>query len=379
MSTNKLFPTVAAALVTAFTLTAAAHAASPIKAATLGKPAIKGINVISFAPGGVLLIGDGPGAQLIAVETGDTTATPWSIARVDKIDEKLAAKLGTTAAGIEILHLSVNPASHTAYIAVRKQDDRKHIILTVNGAGKIGEFSLENVKHAVLPLPKSDKGAVNKITDVAWSGDRVLVGALATEEFASKVFSFAAPLDPTAGPNSFSTETYHVAHKKWETRAPMTTLMPMEENGKKYVVGAFACTPVVRYPLDDLKPAGQVKGESVIELGSGNQPLNMFTYQKDGKAYILMNTHRFHHARKPFGPSPYWTVRIDSSLVNEKQNINEKALLRLDAKGEPTAAGIKMIEAYHGVMHLDKLDATKALALQQDAQKSLALAALDLP
>ena len=379
MSKPNLFQSVAAALAVAFSLAHSAHSASPIKAATVGTPAVEGINVISFAPAGVLLIGDGRGAQLIAVETGDTTLTPWTVARVDKIDEKLAAKLGTTAAGIEILHLAVNPASHTAYIAVRKQDDKKHVILTVNGAGKIGEFSLENVRHTVLPLPKGEKSTVSRVTDVAWSGDRVLVGALASEEFASKVFSFAAPLDPATPARSFSTETYHVAHGKWETRAPMTSLMPMEENGKKYVVGAFACTPVVRYPIDDLKPSAQVKGESVIELGSGNQPLNMFTYQKDGKSYILMNTHRFHHAKKPFGPSPYWTVRIDSSLVSEKTNLNEKAVRRLDAKGEPTAAGIKMIEAYHGVMHLDKLDESKALTLQQDAQKGLSLAARDLP
>lgn len=379
MNKRNLFSSLALALTVTVGFSHAVSAASPIKSASSGTPAIKGINVISFAPGGVLLIGDGPGAQLVAIETGDTAVTPWTVARVDKIDEKLAAKLGTTAAGIEILHLAVNPASHTAYIAVRKQDDRKHIILTVNGAGKIGEFSLQNVRHTVLPLPKDEKSSISRITDVAWSGDRVLVGALASAEFASKVFSFAAPLDPQSVTRGFSTETYHVAHGKWETRAPMTTLMPMEEDGKKYVVGAFACTPVVRYPIDDLKPTAQVKGESVIELGSGNQPLNMFTYQKDGKSYILMNTHRFHHARKPFGPSPYWTVRIDAGLVSEKTAINEKAVRRLDAKGEPSVAGIKMVEAYHGVMHLDRLDANKALALQQDAQKGLALAALDLP
>jgi hypothetical protein len=369
----------AVAAVAAILLPSATLRAEPaLKSSITGTPAIKAINVIAFAPGGVLLIGDGAGAQLVAVETGDTSAKPWTVARVDKIDEKLAAKLGTTATGIEILHLAVNPASHTAYIAVRKQDDKKRIIMTVDGAGKIGEFSLHDVKHAVLPLANA-KGAVSRITDVAWAGDRVLVGAMAVEEFASKVFSFAAPLDPKAAASSFSAETYHVSHKKWETRAPMTTLMPIEENGKKYVVGAFACTPVVRYPLDDLKPAAQVKGESVIELGSGNQPLNMFTYEKGGKSYILMNTHRFHHARKPFGPSPYWTVRIESGLVNEKEKINEKALFRLDSKGEPGAPGIKMIEEYHGVMHLDKLDSDRALTVQQDAQKGLALAALPLP
>ena len=34
-----------------------------------GNPQLKSINVISFAPEGVLLIGDGRGSQIIAVET----------------------------------------------------------------------------------------------------------------------------------------------------------------------------------------------------------------------------------------------------------------------------------------------------------------------
>ena len=46
---------------------------------------------------------------------------------------------------------------------------------------------------------------------------------------------------------------------------------------------ALACTPVVRYPVDDVKAGAKVKGESVIELGSGNQPRTMIAYEKGGK------------------------------------------------------------------------------------------------
>ena len=41
---------------------------------------------------------------------------------------------------------------------------------------------------------------------------------------------------------AYSAETYHVAHGKWETKAPITSFVPLEENGKHYVVGSFACT-----------------------------------------------------------------------------------------------------------------------------------------
>src|SRR5262249_24349948 len=147
--------------------------ASVFKSTTTGTPKITAIDVIGFGPEGVLLIGDGRGSQLVAVETGDTTTKPWTAGPIEKVDEKLAGRLGAPAKGIEIQHLAVNPASGKAYVLIRKQDDKKTLILTVDGDGKIAEFPLENVKYAAVPLPKGEKAPVNKVTDVAWAGDRV--------------------------------------------------------------------------------------------------------------------------------------------------------------------------------------------------------------
>src|SRR6266446_6996293 len=85
-------------------LTVPAYGESAVlKKTAMGNPQIKSIEVIGFAPGGVLLIGDSKGAQVGAVATGDTTPKPWSKVDVAKIDEQLAARIGTTAKGIEIL------------------------------------------------------------------------------------------------------------------------------------------------------------------------------------------------------------------------------------------------------------------------------------
>jgi hypothetical protein len=177
----------------------------------------------------------------------------------------------------------------------------------------------------------------------------------------------------------FSTETYHVAHGKWETRAPMSSLMALEENGKTYVVGAFACTPIVKYPVDDLQPGSKVKGSSVVELGNGNRPLNMFMYEKNGKGYVLINTDRMHHARKPFGPSKYWTARIERELISENEKINEKALRRVDNSYKELTDRIKLIEEYHGVVHMDRLDKERALVVKEDGKGGLTLTPLALP
>jgi hypothetical protein len=155
--------------------------------------------------------------------------------------------------------------------------------------------------------------------------------------------------------------------------------MPYEEGGKTYLVGAFSCTPIVKYALDDLQPGAEVKGVSVAELGSGNQPLNMIPYEKDGKEYILVNTKRFHHDRKPFGPSPYWTARVDRSLLAETEKVNEKAERRIDKEFKPISDKLKLIEEYHGVVHMDKLDKDRALVWKEDFKGGFTLAAIPLP
>ena len=61
----------------------------------------------------------------------------------------------------------------------------------------------------------------------------------------AKCFSIMTPLSRDASCAAFTTETYHVAHGKWETNAPIRTAMSYEENGNRYLIGAFLCTPIV--------------------------------------------------------------------------------------------------------------------------------------
>ena len=142
---------------------------------TKGNPALKAIHVISFAPQGVLLIGDGQGSQVVAVRTGDLASAKPLAKAIPGIDAKLAGVIGAKANGIEILDLAVNPVSGKAYFAIRKQDDKSHLILTVDGQGKISEFSLEKVDYARVSLA-GGKSTINRVTDVAWA-DTQLVAA----------------------------------------------------------------------------------------------------------------------------------------------------------------------------------------------------------
>src|SRR5262249_50325473 len=160
----------------------------------------------------------------------------------------------------------VDPQSNLAYVAVRKLDGKKDLILTVDAGFKIRELPMENIEYVRVPLTEGDKVNVVAITDIAWGGKSILVAAQAKETFGSKVLVVPAPLSTNSKGTLFSTETYHVQHGQWETNAPIRTLMPYQEKGKNYLVGAFTCTPIVKFAIDDLQPDTRVKGVSVIEL-----------------------------------------------------------------------------------------------------------------
>jgi hypothetical protein len=365
---------------TCFVLAAALVVAAPVAAQQAGTPAVKSIEAIAFGPEGLLLIGDSKGAQVVTVQTGDTKAREWSVKEVADIKGQLAGRLGAMASGIEIQKMAVNPASNTAYVAVRNVSPKTDVILTIAPDGKINEFSLQNVKYTAYPLATGDKSSVTKITDLTYADGRILVAAQANDTFAAKIFAIDTRSKDAAAV-CVSTETYHVAHGRWETNAPIRTVIPYQEGGKMYLVGAFTCTPIVKYSLSDVATGSRVKGQSVVELGNGNEPRDMIAYEKDGRPYILLTTLRKFN-KNPVGPSPYWTARVDLNLLKETEKINESALRRIAPKGNPAESQTEratVAQTFHGVMYMDRLGANQALVIRGDGKNGTNLAILPLP
>jgi hypothetical protein len=342
-----------------------------------GNPKLKSIEAIRFGPNGLLLIGGG--SDVVTVETGDTKESTWAKKDIANIDQVLAGKLGLTSKDIEIRRIAVNPASRKLYVAVRSLKGNQYAILTIDGDGKVDEFSLENVKYNKYPL-EVGKQAVTKITDVVWAGGRIVAATQAGDTFGSRVFTIVpGAKDPFA---SFSTETYHVGHGKWETKAPIMALMPYEDGKKTNVVGSFTCTPIVKYSIDDTSPEVKVKGISVVELGTGNTPRSMFTYEKGGKKYILINVARNNPAKaKPLPdiPSVYWVAKVEFDLLKETANVNEKALWRYKGNS-PSAAFEKapVAKAFFGTYYMDRLNNESAVVIRED-KKAMNLNVIALP
>src|SRR5262245_47372817 len=170
--------------------------------AAIGNPRIKSIDSIAFGPAGKLLIADSTGSQIVAIETGDTTPATRDFTTIKNLKGEIGARLGTDAKGIEIIRIAVNPASSTAYTAVRVKNGNQALIVTIKADGNIREFSLDSVNFTAYPL-EAQKA---KITDLAMVGDRIIVAMTAGESFSSHIYSLMTG-QPSKAPLLVSTET----------------------------------------------------------------------------------------------------------------------------------------------------------------------------
>ena len=334
------------------------------------------IGRMSFATDGVLLVADRGNGSVVAIDTGDTgSATPLK-KRIDNIDTLIAGALGTKATGVQIVDMVVNRINGRIYLSVIRKQDGISALLTIDGTGKVAAVNLAKARHVRITLPGDGKAKVSNVTGVKLAGSRVLAAGQSGREFASKIYSIPLPLEHGNSAAVYSTETFHVAHGRWDTRAPIQSFIPVKEKGKTYIVGSFNCTPIAKFPVDGLENGAKIKGTSVVELGSGNRPVDMFIYKKGGKDWLVTNTDRFHHKRRPIGPSQYWGCRVDMKYLGAKET-NEKAARRT-VKKKKGPEGMEVIDVLFGVKHIDQFANDKVVVLR-DTKGKLSLEPAVLP
>src|SRR3954447_1810331 len=97
-------------LAAAFTMAAVqTHAINWTQGFKQGNPEIKSITQITFGPEGILFAADSKSAAVIAIETGDNKAAAAGSIKIENINQKVAALLGTSADQIQISDMAVNP------------------------------------------------------------------------------------------------------------------------------------------------------------------------------------------------------------------------------------------------------------------------------
>ncbi len=352
----------------ALTMVAIGRAHDLTKGMQKGTPDLKSAGPVTFAPHGILLVGDTAGAAIWAIATGDKPAgSPSESLNIEKIDEKIAALLGTTAQQILINDLAVNPGTKSTFLTVSrgKGPDARPVIIRVDSSGKLGEFSLKEVMFSKAPLPNAavdqeGKGRQDVTTDLQFADGRVIVAGLSNEEFGSQLRVIPFPF--TAETGGSSVEIWHTAHGKFETKSPVRTFAVFDVGGQPNVLAAYTCTPLVKFPLSDLKPGSKVKGTTLAELGNRNKPLDMIVYKKEGKDYLLV-------ANNSRG-----VMKVDVETIDKTNGLTEHV-----TGGGKAGLPYETVQDLKGVIQLDKLDKDHALLLVQSESGSKDLKAIQLP
>jgi hypothetical protein len=215
-----------------------------------------------------LLIGDSAGGQIVAVETGD--AAKGGPGQVEIADQSVARGLGAEA---------------------------KPVVLKADRAGKLTEVKVDALKHssaalsdAPAPDAKNARGQplrTDAITDIGFVHGQVLVAGLSNEEFSSSMRTFAHPFK-SDGAKGASIEIYHGSHGKFETASPVRTFITYDIAGKPNLLAAYLRTPLVKIPVEQFQPGAKIRATTIAELGNMNRPLDMISYNKGGKDFILM-------------------------------------------------------------------------------------------
>jgi hypothetical protein len=362
------------ALVALGVLASALQAANWTEGMKEGKPEFKSMGPLAFGPEGILLVADTKAASLLAVATGDTApAKEFKSLKVEGVDRKIAGLLGTRADQILINDMVVNPISRSAYLAVSRGrgPDAVPVLLRVTAGGELEAVSLDNVKFSRGQLPDAPVDGVTgegnrqsnprqeSITDIAFLEDRVLIAGLSNEEFASTLRAIPFPFKTVA--NGTSVEIYHGSHGRFETRAPVRTFVPFKVGNEPSLLAAYTCTPLVQFPISQLKPGAKLKGKTVAELGNRNRPLDMIVYQKDGKDYLLLAN------------SSRGVMKISTDNIENAEKI--EAPVGDGTRGQT----YETVSSWTGVDQLDKLDARHALVVRRSEGNSLNLESLELP
>lgn len=281
---------------------------------------------LTFAPDGTLFVGDNISSEVFAYKTGldqpeqiDPKAPPLEVESIDnRIASVVHGKLGT----VEINGMAVHPTSRLIYLSVSRYSGGvvTPAIVKVSLSGTISNFNLTSrdrsefkIKDAPRPdqhfadragqwpVPSPDKYHEKAktsmrsmtIVDMKFHDGELYIAGISNEEFASTLRRVPYPFTDESSETKI--KIYHDAHSQWETRAPIRAMTFEKIDGKDTLVAAYACSPLVLIPVEDLKNGAHIEGHVIGDMGNG-QPISMFNFKYNGEDSIFV-TNAAHNPR----------------------------------------------------------------------------------
>ena len=286
-----------------------------------GTPDLQSAGPLTFHPDGVLFAADVSAAAVFAIAVADSEVRDRvDPVELDRFDARVASLLGVERDDVQIRGMAVHPVSHAVYVSVARGRgaDALPALVRVASDSEVALVDLESAPFARVALddaPAADDDRLDvwlddsaehsepmeiagttlqiarvpagrsTITDMAWVDGALLVAGTSNEEFSSRLRRIPFPFDGAI--EGTSLEIYHVDHGQYETASPIRMLIPFDEG--RSVLATYTCTPIVHFPMSDLRPDTLVRGRTVAELGPMNQPLGLVAYERDGEEYLLVS------------------------------------------------------------------------------------------
>lgn len=270
---------------------------------------------LEFGPDGVLFVGDSLGGKVVALELGPDQLddqTDYRLGRaetfegrtiVSEIDRVLGTLVGASPERININDLAVHLETKQIFISAHRGlgPDAMPFIAKVDH-GEIALMDVAAIPSTSLALNNpAETGelefgqpiATYAVTDIDYHNGEIFVAGVSGETFDSTLRRAAYPFEGEIAETKI--EIWHAVHAQFETRAPIITQTIAELDGEPTLIAVYACTPLVRIPLSQLRDGAEIRGEMIGELGYGNTPIDIvrFSNPMDGSDNVLVtNTNR---------------------------------------------------------------------------------------
>ena len=326
---------------------------------------------LAFAPDGTLFAADTQGAAIVALDLGAQANGGAAGAKgLDAIDEKLAALLGTGASEVVITDLAVHPKTRNAYVSVMRGQGAgaAAALFRVDGSWRDRQRAAPDAaiparrdperarreSHARGPIPARRSSPTWRLR-MAASGWPVCPTKSSRPSCARSRIRSPASMPGT------SVEIYHGNHKAVETRSPVNAFVPYTLNGEQYLLAGYTCTPLVKFPISNLKPGQKVRGVTIAEFGAGNRVLDMIVYRKGGQEFLLTTN------------NSRGVMKIPTNTFAAAAPIT--APVETETGGVP----FEKVTTMTGIQQLDKLDDNNSIVVARTAAGGINLQVLALP
>jgi len=337
-----------------------------------GVAPILSAGALALGPEGVIFVGDSKGAAVYALATGDArTATPSAPPAITDIDAKIAALLGTTRRDIVLNDMVANPNAGTVYLSVTRGrgPDARPALVRVTPTGALQHVRFDSITFSKLDMERApnpeqlfvhpawarSKRRDYTVTALQYVDRELYVSGVTNEEFASSLRRTAFPFNGKSAVTKVS--MYHTAHGMYETEAPIATFLPVTVGAERVILAGYLCTPLATFPFRGLTAGGSLRGSTVIELGSGNGPRDIVTFERGGEQYVVVATGRG------------WMARFKASELARAPGLTTP----VDDK-----AGIPIVTpAIRGVREIEPISNNAFVLLQLNADSTFSLRTVD--